>query len=166
MKARHSLTLGLFTLLCWAQFVHSADSLESLSANDARIRDRYEQVLKRNPFQERAFSQVFESYLGLEGVDTWINKLKPELEAPDTSLSAGILLGQIYARQFRSTEAIKTLESVSQGEQNPAEYDRLLGTLYYREGQNERGIELLTQALTKLDDVEDRAQVSRMLGKA
>ena len=167
MKAtsRHLLSAGLAFATLWVPFhAVAADSPEILNERDAKIRQRYEQVLERNPFQDRAFSHVFESYLNLEGVDAWVNKLTPLLEDTENKQAAGILLGQIYARQFRTEVAIETLESVDQGDQNPPEYDRLLGTLYYRQGENDKGIKLLTKALTKLADLEERTQVSRMLG--
>ena len=167
MKAtsRHLLSAGLAFAAFWGTLqAIAADSPESLDSRDARIRQRYEQVLERNPFQDRAFAHVFESYLNLEGVDAWIEKLKPRLQDSASKQSAGIVIGQIFARQFRTEAAIATLENVSQGDQNPPEYNRLLGTLYYREGENEKGITLLTEALTSLTELEARTQVSRMLG--
>ncbi|MDA7866960.1 tetratricopeptide repeat protein, partial [Verrucomicrobia bacterium] len=164
-KGRHLILAGLvFTSIWGASHVTAADSLETLNSQDSRIRERYEQVLERNPFQARAFTQVFDSYVNLEGVDAWVDKLKPKLDKPESQQSTGIILGQIYARQFKTPEAIKILEQVSLAEGNPPEFNRLLGTLFYREGENEKGIQLLTLALNTLTDLEERTQVSRMLG--
>src|SRR6185295_4661354 len=41
-------------------------------ARDKEMRERYEGVLLKNPFQDRAFNQVYESYSKIEGVDKWI----------------------------------------------------------------------------------------------
>ncbi len=142
----------------------SVSSPENLDDRDARIRDRYEQVLQRSPFQDRAFTQVFDSYLNLEGVDAWVDKLKPLLEEPASKETAAILLGQIYARQFKTADAIAVLEQANQGENTRPEFNRLLGTLYYRSGNNEQGIQLLTRALETLTDLDERTQVCRMLG--
>ena len=164
-KGKHLILAGLVFTSIWGTIhLKAAESPETLNSRDTRVRERYEQVLDRNPFQDRAFTQVFESYLNLEGVDAWVAKLTPRLEDPTTKQSAGIILGQIYARQFKTPEAIKVLEEISQAEGNPPEYNRLLGTLFYREGENEKGIQLLTLALETLTDLEERTQVSRMLG--
>src|SRR5262245_40876165 len=56
-------------------------------ARDKEMRDRYEQVLLRNPFQERAFNAVYEGYSKVEGVDKWVEALKPKADAGDDSLA-------------------------------------------------------------------------------
>lgn len=171
----HLICVGLALSLAWVSFrAASADLLEQPGARDAKIRERYEQILERNPFQKRAFDQVFESYLDWEGIDAWVEKLSPRLADAEAGSAAAILLGQIYARQFKTAKAVETLESVRQtaNKASPAatkfaaspEFNRLLGTLYYRQGENQKGISLLTQALADLSDLEERSQVSRILG--
>ena len=171
----HLICFGLALASAWGTFhAASADSLENLGTRDAKIRERYEQILERNPFQKRAFDQVFESYLHWEGVDAWVEKLSFRLADAESKGAAAILLGQIYARQFKTAEAIETLQGVRQTANNAAapatgftaspEFNRLLGTLYYRQGENQKGISLLTQALADLSDLEERSQVSRILG--
>ncbi len=171
----HLICVGLAFASAWGLFqATAAEPLENLGTRDAQIRERYEQILERNPFQKRAFDQVFESYLRWEGIDAWVEKLSPRLANTETGSAAAILLGQIYARQFKTAEAVETLESVRQTANNAAapattfaaspEFNRLLGTLYYRQGENQKGIPLLTQALVDLSDLEERSQVSRILG--
>ena len=167
--------VGLVFASAWGLFRAAAAELsEKPAPRDAKIRERYEQILERNPFQKRAFDQVFESYLHWEGIDAWVEKLSPRLANAETGSAAAILLGQIYARQFKTAEAVETLESVRQTANNAAapattfaaspEFNRLLGTLYYRQGENQKGISMLTQALAALSDLEERSQVSRILG--
>ncbi len=170
----HLICVGLAFASAWGLFRAAAEPSENLGTRDAKIRERYEQILERNPFQKRAFDQVFESYLRWEGIDAWVEKLSPRLANTETGSAAAILLGQIYARQFKTAEAIETLESARQTANNAAapatkfaaspEFNRLLGTLYYRQGENQKGISLLTQALADLSDLEERSQVSRILG--
>lgn len=163
----HLICVGLAFASAWGIFrAAAAEPSESIGTRDAQIRQRYEQILERNPFQKRAFDQVFESYLHWEGVDAWVERLSPRLENAE-SQSAAILLGQIYARQFKTAKAVEILEGVRQTAQNVAaspKFKRLLGTLYYRQGENQKGISLLTQALADLSDLEERSQVSRILG--
>lgn len=171
----HLICIGLAFASAWGLFrAAAAEPSENPGTRDAKIRERYEQILERNPFQKRAFDQVFESYLRWEGIDAWVEKLSSRLANVETSGASAILLGQIYARQFKTAEAIETLESVRQTANNAAapatkfaaspEFNRLLGTLYYRRGENQKGISLLTQALAALSDLEERSQVSRILG--
>lgn len=171
----HLICVGLAFASTWGLFrAMAAEPLENLGTRDAQIRERYEQILERNPFQKRAFDQVFESYLRWEGIDAWVEKISPRLANAETGSAAAILLGQIYARQFKTAKAIETLESARQTANNAAapattfaaspEFNRLLGTLYYRQGENQKGIPLLTQALADLSDLEERSQVSRILG--
>ena len=170
----HLNCVGLAFALAWGLFCAAAEPLETPGTRDAKIRERYEQILERNPFQKRAFDQVFESYLQWEGIDAWVEKLSPHLANAESGSAAAILLGQIYARQFKTAEAVETLESVrktANDDTAPAttfaaspEFKRLLGTLYYRQGENQKGIPLLTQALADLSDLEERSQVSRILG--
>ena len=171
----HLICFGLVLTSAWGLFrAAEAEPSENPGTRDAQIRERYEQILERNPFQKRAFDQVFESYLRWEGIDAWVEKLSPRLANAETRSAAAILLGQIYARQFKTAEAVEALESVQQTANNAAapatkfaaspEFNRLLGTLYYRQGENQKGISLLTQALADLPELEERSQVSRILG--
>ena len=91
-------------------------------ARDREMRERYEGVLLKNPFQDRAFNQVYESYAKIEGVDKWIEALKPKVDGAD-GLAAQLLLGQVYDRQFKTAEAIAALEQAgAKGEARPQRY--------------------------------------------
>jgi tetratricopeptide (TPR) repeat protein len=130
---------------------------------EREIRDRYEKVLLRNPFQERAFAQVYESYLKYEGVDAWAKKLQPQTEAAEP-LGALLLLGQLYDRQFKSKEAIAVFEKASSLGEKRAPFKVLLGNLYYKSGDDEKAAQLLTSALDDLADLDQRSSVCRTLG--
>ena len=71
-------------------------------AREREMRTRYESVLLRNPFQDRAFNSVYEGYAKVEGVDKWIEVLIPKSKEGDDQLAALLLLGQIYDRQFKT----------------------------------------------------------------
>ncbi len=132
-------------------------------AREKEMRERYETVLMKNPFQDRAFNQVYESYSKVEGVDKWIEALKPKADGPD-SVAVQLLLGQIYDRQFNTAEAIAALEKAgTKGEARP-QFKVLLGTLYYKGGQDDKSVELLSAALDTLTDLDQRSAVCRMLG--
>jgi tetratricopeptide (TPR) repeat protein len=132
-------------------------------ARDLQVRQRYEQVVLKNPFQERAFNQVYDGYTKVEGVDKWVEALKPKVDGED-GLAALLLLGQIYDRQFKATEAIAAFEkAAAKGESRP-QFKILLGTLYYKNGRDEKAAELLNAALDTAIDLDQRSAICRMLG--
>lgn len=133
-------------------------------ARDREMRDRYEKVLLKNPFQERAFNSVYEGWSKVEGVDKWIDALKPKAESGEDALAALLLLGQVYDRQFKTAEAIAAFEQASaKGEARP-QFSVLLGTLYYKAGRDDQAAQRLSTALDALTDLDQRSSVCRMLG--
>lgn len=165
MKRFSCFSFALVTVLAaaLAPFItHAADAPDP--ARDKEMRDRYETVLLRNPFQERAFGSVYEGYSKVEGVDKWIEALKPRAESGDDTLPALLLLGQIYDRQFKTADAISALEkAATKGESRP-QFKVLLGTLYYKAGKDDKAVELLSASLDTLTDLDQRSGVCRMLG--
>jgi tetratricopeptide (TPR) repeat protein len=155
-----ALALGLPPLT-----LRPADTTNSDPARDREMRDRYEAVLLKNPFQERAFGAVYEGYSKVEGVDQWIEALKPKAEKDGEEQTAALLLlGQTYDRQFKTAEAVAALEkAAAKGESRP-QFKVLAGTLYYKAGRDEQAAELLSAALDSLTDLDQRSSVCRMLG--
>lgn len=128
------------------------------------MRARYESVLLRNPFQERAFNSVYEGYAKVEGVDQWIEALMPKSKEGEDQLASLLVLGQIYDRQFKTAEAMAVFEQAAvKGEARP-QFKVLLGTLYYKAGKDEAAAKLLSESLDTLTDLDQRASVSRLLG--
>src|SRR2546422_744132 len=118
---------------------HAADAPDP--ARDKEMRDRYETVLLKNPFQERAFNAVYEGYSKVEGVDKWVEALKPKADAGDEALATLLLLGQIFDRQFKTADAIAALEkAATKGEARP-QFKVLLGTLYHKAGRDDKAAE-------------------------
>ncbi len=153
---------ALFIVLALAVFPVAAQE-EALSPERAQqIRERYEQVLTRTPMQDSAFDRVYASYLEAEGVDAWVAKLKPAEGEP--TKESWVLLGRIQERQFKTDEAIVSLEKAKElGVQDP-QLDLLMGRLYYENGQDDKAATLLTTALEQPIDPEARSSVVRILG--
>lgn len=150
--------------LLWLNSLKAAPAADATAdTRDREMRDRYEKVLLKNPFQERAFNQLYDGYSKVEGVDKWIEVLKPKVEGED-GLAVLLLLGQLYDRQFKSAEAIAAFEKAAQKGESRPQFKILLGTLYYKTGQDEKAAELLNAALDSLTDLDQRSSVCRMLG--
>lgn len=158
---KRALFLGLaLTLL--ASFPSMAQE-EAVSPERAQqIRERYEQVLTRTPMQDSAFDRVYKGYLEAEGVDAWIAKLKPAEGEPTKENWA--LLGRIEERQFKTDEAIGSLEKAKGLGLEDPQLDLLLGRLYYENGQDDKAATLLTAALEQPLAPEARSGVVRILG--
>lgn len=134
-----------------------------LDEQDRTIRARYEQVLARDPFHESAFDRVYEGYMLAEGVQAWLDKLAP----PDGEAAPRedrVLRGRILARQLKTREAIDILAEVREAGATDPDLDRLLGRLYYEAGDDDRAIDLLSGTLETVENPDERAKLSRILG--
>src|SRR5690606_31869112 len=76
---------------------------------EVQMRDRYEQALKRNPFQEQAFEKVYAGYLEFEGLEAWAKKL--EEGSDDAQISVCAAVGEYYGGN--TEEAVAALESAA-----------------------------------------------------
>lgn len=155
--------LFILSMVAWTTLSFAAPAAPRDEARDRQIRERYEKVLLQNPFQDRAFTQVYEGYAGVEGIDKWVENLKPATQGPDAA-GALLLLGQIYDRQFKSAEALASLEQAGAKGENRPQFKVLLGTLYYKTGQDDKAAALLSSALDALSDLDQRSSVCRLLG--
>src|SRR5262245_35709270 len=124
----------------------AAQEAPSDPARELETRNRYETVLLRNPFQDRAFNSVYEGYGRLEGVDAWVEKLVPLSKEGEGKAAALLLLGQIYDRQFKTAEAIAALEQAGQAGEARPQFKVLLGTLYYKAGKDDLASRLLGES--------------------
>jgi len=131
---------------------------------DPQHRDRYQEALRRNPFQDRAFDALFSSYFGSEGLDAWVEVLDATDGEPDTHSADLILLGRIHARLFKAKEAIAYLEQVEGPAAKDPKLNVLLGTLYDGAGRRDDSVARLNDALDGLSDPDERADAARILG--
>lgn len=135
-----------------------------LDADEQRIRERYEQALRRSPFQDQTFERVYERYLTADGVDAWVTALETEVrENPDDSAPL-VLLARIHERRFATDKAIEYFERARTAGETRPELDLMLGELYYGAGRDDEAVELLVPALENMPDSDDRSRVVRILG--
>ena len=158
--------LGLLLLLalsrafaCFAAAVPSSPP----PVVDQVTRNRLEQFLLQNPFQERVFDQLFQSYQGLEGVDRWIESLTGRADGTNAG-TVEVLLGRVFERQGNLTNAVRHLELATEKGESRVESKVLLGTLLYRSGRDDQAAPLLVAGLDALTDSDRRASVTKLLG--
>lgn len=131
---------------------------------DRKIRERYEQVLLRNPFQEQAFDRVFQGYSENEGLAAWEARLRSAANEKDGA-ETGIVLGRLLARQFRTEEAIEAVQKGLAGKPDrKPEAQALLGRLCHQSGLMEQAAGHLEAAIPGLADPDRRAEACRLLG--
>ncbi len=155
--------IGVFIVAATA-YGQEAGLKASLLDDSAReIRSRYEQILERNPFQEKAFDQVYEGYLLGEGVDAWLTRLTPPEGTPPTRPQL-IVQGRIFSRQLKTEDAIEALEGARALQSDDLELDVFLGQRYYEAGRDEAAIGVLSGAVDQVNDPELRGRLCRILG--
>ncbi len=156
---------ALAGLVCLASVTGEALAQRSgNAAADRKLRGRYEEILRRNPFQEQAFDRVFKGYAENEGLAAWEARLRAESGAGKGG-AVELILGRLLARQFRIEEAIGALErGVMADGEHAAEARESLGGLYLQTGQDEQAAVNLELAIQGLADVDRRNQACRRLG--
>jgi len=133
------------------------------SSQDRKIRDRYEQILERNPFQDQAFDRVFRSYSENEGLAAWEARLRSAEKEKRAETS--VVLGRLLARLFRPEEAVEAVERGLEGGLEMESATRaLLGRLCHRAGQEDKAAAHLEAAIPGLVDPDRRAEACRLLG--
>lgn len=132
---------------------------------DPQFRDRYQEALRRNPYQDRAFDAMFSSYFASDGLEAWIAALQEPDERSETHTADLILLGRIHARLFESEQAIGYLEQIEGDAARDPKLNVLLGSLYDNAGRPDDCIARLNDALKTLTDPDERANAARILGE-
>ena len=87
--------------------------------HDQQVRERYEQVLLENPYQERAFDKAYEMYVTGGGIEAWMEKLNAAAQDPEAaSVSALVVLARIH--HATSTAGPGSLEqAAARGRKSP-----------------------------------------------
>ena len=122
--------------------------------SDEKIIERYKQILYQKPKEGSTFDRVYQFYLEGAGLDTLLSDYQAETEAKPNDANLQLILGHIYKRLGKDTEAVEVyLNAV---ELNPENYypHYALGKFYATLRKNEEAI----QALTTASDLSEQAQ--------
>ena len=97
-----SLCLIFFTL-------HLSPSVFAQDAtNDAKIIERYKLMLSRKPKEGSTFDRLYQFYLEGAGLDAMIADYQAEAAAKPDNPNVQLILGHIYKRLGKDTEAVET----------------------------------------------------------
>ena len=77
-------------------------------SNDEQIIERYKLMLKRKPKEGSTFDRLYQFYLEDAGLDAMVTDYQAEAEANPNEPNLQLILGHIYKRLGRDTEAVNT----------------------------------------------------------
>ena len=140
-------------------------------SNDEQIIERYKLMLNRKPKEGSTFDRLYQFYLEGAGLDAMVTDYQAEVEANPNEPNLQLILGHIYKRLGKDTEAVNTYKRAV--ELAPNEYYSYfaLGQAYASLLQHENAINSLKQSAAfaeKTQDAtpEEMTAIYRALGKS
>ena len=139
--------------------------------DDAKIIERYKLMLSRKPKEGSTFDRLYQFYLDGAGLDAMVADYQAEVAAEPDNPNMQLILGHIYKRLGKDTEAVETyLRAV---ELSPDNYypHFALGQAYATLLQHENAINALKQAAafaeeTRAAPLEELTDIYKALGSA
>ena len=159
----------LFFIVCalWLPAITFAQEV----TDDAKIIERYKQMLNRKPKEGRTFDRLYRFYLEGNGLDAMEADYQAEAAAKPDAPNVQIILGHIYKRLGKDIEAVNAYQRAVTLSPNDY-YPRLtLGQIYTTLRQHEKAISALTKAAALSEQAEfatsdDRITIYKTLGRA
>lgn len=156
--------------------VFSAVLLTSLSAaqaadetvdadRQARLNERYVQLLKRNPREGTAFDRVFSFHSDRNSLSTFVEELRLKAkESPDDG-AVWMLAGMFAARQHDTDVAIEAFQKAERLRDTDAIASWYLGRSLMTAGRLAEAAAACERALTKMPTRPDQQEIFRALGR-
>ena len=116
------------------------------TTNDAKIIERYKQMLSRKPKEGSTFDRLYQFYLEGSGLDAMVADYQAEAAAKPDNPNPQLILGHIYKRLGRDAEAVKAYQRAVALAPNNYYPHFALGQAYAILLQHENAISALTQA--------------------
>ena len=141
------------------------------ATNDAKIIERYKLMLSRKPKEGSTFDRLYQFYLEGAGLDAMIADYQAEAAAKPDNPNVQLILGHIYKRLGKDTEAVETyLRAVELAPDNYYPHFAL-GQAYATLLQHENAINALKQAATFAEEtqiapLEELTDIYKALGSA
>ena len=139
--------------------------------NDAKIIERYKQMLSRKPKEGSTFDRLYQFYLEGAGLDAMVADYQAEAEAKPDAPNVQLILGHIHKRLGNDTEAINAYQRAVTLSPNNYYPHFALGQIYTTLRQYEDAINALTKAAALSEQaesatVDDRTAIYKTLGRA
>ncbi len=94
--------------LCDNPIIFAQDVSNANQSNDRQIIERYKLMLNRKPKEGSTFDRLYQFYLEGAGLDVMVSDYQAEAEANPNEPNLQLILGHIYKRLGRDTEAVNT----------------------------------------------------------
>ena len=139
--------------------------------DDAKIIERYKQMLNRKPKEGSTFDRLYQFYLEGAGLDAMVADYQAEAAAKPDAPNLQLILGHIHKRLGKDTEAIKAYQRAVELAPNDYYPHFALGHIYTTLRQYEQAINALTKAAALSEQMvsatpDDRTAIYKTLGRA
>lgn len=139
----------IFYILCFPLIIVAQNQV-----NDNQIIKRYKTILHQKPKEGIAFEKVYLHYLENAGLDAMVNYYKKETQTKPDDPSGYLILGHIYKRLGKETDAIAAYQHAIETTPNDYYPHFALGQLYFTLRENNQAISQLTQAISRLEQIQ------------
>ena len=152
--------------LCFTSIVFAQEATD-----DAKIIERYKLMLNRKPKEGSTFDRLYQFYLEGAGLAAMVADYQAEVQAKPDNANPQLILGHIYKRLGKDTEAIKAYQRAVTLSPNDYYPHFALGHIYTTLRQYEQAINALTKAATLSEQTvsatpDDRTAIYKTLGRA
>ena len=169
-REKHATTLfALSFIVCALCFTPTTFAQEA--TDDAKIIERYKQMLSRKPKEGSTFDRLYQFYLEGAGLDAMVADYQAETQTNPDNANPQLILGHIYKRLGKDAEAVKAYQRAVELTPNNYYPHFALGQAYAILLQHENAIGSLNQAAkiaeeTQAATPEDLTAIYKALGRA
>ena len=121
-------------------------SIAQQSAEDENIIGRYKQILLQKPKEGSTFDRLYQFYLEGSGLDVMLSDYQSEAEAKPNDPNLQLILGHLYKRLGKDTQAIRTYQRAVELVPNNYYTHFALGQLYKTTRRHEDAVIALRKA--------------------
>ena len=169
-EKKHTIAVHVLCFIVCA-LCFTAITLAQDETDDAKIIERYKLMLSRKPKEGSTFDRLYQFYLEGPGLDAMITDYQSEAAAKPDSPNIQLILGHIYKRFGKDTEAIKAYQHAVTLSSNDYYPHLALGQIYTTLHRYEAAINTLTKAAalaeqTESGTLDDRITIYKTLGRA
>ena len=139
--------------------------------SDEQIIQRYKLMLARKPKEGSTFDRIYQFYLENAGLEALVSDYQAEVQAKPNDANLQLILGHIYKRLGKDTEALSTYQRAVELAPNKYYPHVALGQMYATLRQHEDAIQELTKAASLSEQAqnvppEELTAIYKALGNA
>ena len=169
-RKKHVISVFIVSLIAYILCLTSTPFAQE-ATDAAKIIERYKQMLNRKPKEGSTFDRLYQFYLEGAGLDAMVADYQAEAAAKPDAPNLQLILGHIYKRLGKDTEAIKAYQRAVTLSPNDYYPHFALGHIYTTGRQYEQAINALTKAGALSEQTvsatpDDRTAIYKTLGRA